>query len=84
MLKDEHQALQLAFTALEEKYRKCQEDNRDLVERWMQQKSKDADKLNEENDKILRYIVYFSKVHLRYLFTFQFFSFKFPGLQLSS
>ena len=54
MLKDEHQALQLAFTALEEKYRKCQEDNRDLVERWMQQKSKDADKLNEENDKILR------------------------------
>jgi len=55
MLKDEHQALQLAFTAMEEKYRKSQEDNRELVERWMEQKSKDADKLNAENDFVLRY-----------------------------
>ncbi|XP_033760176.1 autophagy-related protein 16-1-like [Pecten maximus] len=54
MLKDEHQALQLAFTALEEKYRKAQEDNRELVERWMDQKSKDADKLNAENDYVMR------------------------------
>ncbi|XP_025079810.1 autophagy-related protein 16-1-like [Pomacea canaliculata] len=49
MLKDEHQALQLAFAALEEKYQKAQEDNRDLIERWMAQKAKDADIMNEEN-----------------------------------
>ncbi|KAJ8310390.1 hypothetical protein KUTeg_012255 [Tegillarca granosa] len=54
MLKDEHTALQLAFTALEEKYKKVQEDNRELVDRWMSQKSKDADKLNDENDYQLR------------------------------
>ena len=54
MLKDEHTALQLAFTALEEKYRRAQEENRELVERWMDQKSKDADKLNAENDFFLK------------------------------
>ncbi|KAL5005455.1 hypothetical protein ScPMuIL_018911 [Solemya velum] len=54
MLKDEHQALQLAFAALEEKYRKCQEENGELVARWMDLKSKDADKLNEENDVVVK------------------------------
>ena len=49
MLKDEHQALQLAFTALEDKYQKAQDDNRELIERWMAQKAKDADVMNEEN-----------------------------------
>ncbi|KAL8559220.1 hypothetical protein ACOMHN_040344 [Nucella lapillus] len=54
MLKDEHQALQLAFTALEDKYQKAQDDNRELVERWMAQKAKDADIMNEENAIFLR------------------------------
>ncbi|XP_071085065.1 autophagy-related protein 16-1-like [Haliotis cracherodii] len=54
MLKDEHQALQLAFTALEEKYRKVMEENCELVQRWMDLKAKDADKLNEENDDFLK------------------------------
>jgi len=31
MVKDELQALQLAYTSLEEKHRKLQEDNQDLV-----------------------------------------------------
>ena len=31
MVKDELQALQLAYSALEEKHRKLQEDNQDLV-----------------------------------------------------
>lgn len=35
MLTDEQQALQLAFTSLEEKFRKVQDDNNDLVTRWM-------------------------------------------------
>ncbi|MPC83335.1 hypothetical protein E2C01_078043 [Portunus trituberculatus] len=30
-----------------------QEENRDLIDRWMAQKAKDAEKLNLENDSIL-------------------------------
>ncbi|KAK8400462.1 hypothetical protein O3P69_003253 [Scylla paramamosain] len=54
VLRDEYQTLNLAFTALEEKYRKEKEENRDLIDRWMAQKAKDAEKLNLENDSILR------------------------------
>lgn len=56
MLKDEHQALQLAFAALEDKLRKTQDENRQLLDRLMKYKSKDADKLNEENENFLRYL----------------------------
>ena len=55
MLKDEHQALQLAFTALEDKYQKAQDDNRELIERWMAQKARDADIMNEENAIFMRW-----------------------------
>ncbi|KMZ06683.1 autophagy-related protein 16 isoform X1 [Drosophila simulans] len=51
---DEHTALQLAFSSLEEKLRGVQDENRRLLERLMQYKSKDADKLNEENESIIR------------------------------
>ena len=54
MIKDEHQALGLAFSAMEDRYRKIQEENTDLITRWMQVKAKDADKLNTENDDQLR------------------------------
>ncbi|GFG31996.1 hypothetical protein Cfor_08518 [Coptotermes formosanus] len=54
MLKDEHQALQLAFASLEEKLRKAQDENRSLVERLIRYKSKDADKMNEENENFVR------------------------------
>ncbi|KAG0726706.1 Autophagy-related protein 16-1 [Chionoecetes opilio] len=54
VLRDEYQTLNLAFTALEEKYRKEKEENRDLIDRWMAQKAKDAEKLNVENDSILK------------------------------
>lgn len=50
MLKDEHQALGLAFSAMEDKYRRIQDENTDLIARWMQVKAKDADKLNADND----------------------------------
>ena len=49
ILADEQQALQLAFTKLEEKFRKMQEDNNDLVTRWMQLKSQAADKVMGRN-----------------------------------
>ncbi|KAJ8682136.1 hypothetical protein QAD02_017928, partial [Eretmocerus hayati] len=54
MLKDEHQALQLAFASLEEKLRKAQEENRQLVDRLIKYKAKDAEKMNEENDNFLK------------------------------
>ncbi|XP_061935961.1 autophagy-related protein 16-1 isoform X4 [Apis cerana] len=54
MLKDEHQALQLAFASLEEKLRKTQEENRQLIERLIKYKTRDAEKVNEENDNFLK------------------------------
>ncbi|XP_071538855.1 autophagy-related protein 16 isoform X2 [Panulirus ornatus] len=54
VLRDEYQTLNLAFTALEDKYRKAQEENRELIDRWMAQKAKDAERLNMENDTVLK------------------------------
>ncbi|XP_063988659.1 autophagy-related protein 16-1 isoform X2 [Diachasmimorpha longicaudata] len=54
MLRDEYQALQLAFASLEEKLRKIQEENRQLVERVIKCKAKDAEKMNEENDNFMK------------------------------
>ena len=54
MLADEQQALQLAFTALEEKFRKMQDDNNELVTRWMAQKAVAAEKMNKENDAAIK------------------------------
>lgn len=53
-LKDEHQALQLLFSSLEDKLRKAQDENRQLVERLIKYKAKDADRMNEENDNFLK------------------------------
>ncbi|XP_031338168.1 autophagy-related protein 16-1-like [Photinus pyralis] len=52
-IRDEHQALQLAFASLEEKLRKLQEENRQLLDRLIHYKTKDAEKMNEENDNFL-------------------------------
>lgn len=54
MLRDEHQALQIAFAALEEKLRKEQDENRVMVERLIKYKAKDADKMNEENENFVK------------------------------
>ncbi|XP_040204892.1 autophagy-related protein 16-1 isoform X3 [Rana temporaria] len=50
-LKDEYDALQITFNALEEKLRKTTEDNQELVTRWMAEKAQEANRLNAENDK---------------------------------
>ncbi|WAR28336.1 A16L1-like protein, partial [Mya arenaria] len=49
-LKDEHQALQMAFTSLEEKFRKLQSDNDELMARWLQQKMEQAEVLNHTDN----------------------------------
>ncbi|XP_022826192.1 autophagy-related protein 16-1 isoform X2 [Spodoptera litura] len=54
VLRDEHQALQIAFASIEEKLRKAQDENRSLVERLIKYKAKDADKMNEENEHFLK------------------------------
>ncbi|XP_049763780.1 autophagy-related protein 16-1-like isoform X2 [Schistocerca cancellata] len=54
LLRDEHQALQLTCASLEEKLRKTQEENNTLVERLIRYKSKDAEKMNEENENFVR------------------------------
>ncbi|KAM4836043.1 autophagy-related protein 16-1 isoform 2-T2 [Thomomys bottae] len=50
-LKDEYDALQITFTALEEKLRKTTEENQELVTRWMAEKAQEANRLNAENEK---------------------------------
>ncbi|XP_059369795.1 autophagy-related protein 16-1-like isoform X6 [Carassius carassius] len=50
-LRDEYDALQITFSALEEKLRKTTEDNQELVTRWMSEKAQEANKLNAENEK---------------------------------
>lgn len=47
---DELQALQMAYAAIEKNLRDLQEDNADLVNRWMAQKAEMANRMNAEND----------------------------------
>lgn len=54
-LKDEYDALQITFTALEEKLRKTSEENQELVTRWMAEKAQEANRLNAENEKDSRW-----------------------------
>uniref|UniRef100_A0A3B4CES6 Autophagy-related protein 16 domain-containing protein n=1 Tax=Pygocentrus nattereri TaxID=42514 RepID=A0A3B4CES6_PYGNA len=53
-LRDEYDALQITFSALEEKLRKTTEDNQELVTRWMAEKAQEANRLNAENEKDCR------------------------------
>ncbi|XP_067307491.1 autophagy-related protein 16-1 isoform X2 [Pseudorasbora parva] len=53
-LRDEYDALQITFSALEEKLRKTMEDNQELVTRWMTEKAQEANRLNAENEKDTR------------------------------
>uniref|UniRef100_A0A8C2S555 Autophagy-related protein 16 domain-containing protein n=1 Tax=Capra hircus TaxID=9925 RepID=A0A8C2S555_CAPHI len=46
-LKDEYDALQITFTALEEKLRKTSEENQELVTRWMAEKAQEANRGRE-------------------------------------
>ncbi|XP_054161534.1 autophagy-related protein 16-1-like [Oppia nitens] len=54
LLKDEHQALQMAFNGLENKYKTLDKDHNELVTRWMTLKATDAQKMNDENEMALK------------------------------
>lgn len=49
-LLDEQQALQMAFSSLDEKFRRLYEENSDLIRRWVALKAQAADKVNEDNE----------------------------------
>ncbi|XP_038051091.1 autophagy-related protein 16-1-like isoform X2 [Patiria miniata] len=53
-LKDEQDALQLLYTKTEDTIRRVQEENADLVTRWMQEKAQDAFRMNRENETWLK------------------------------
>ncbi|XP_022107051.1 autophagy-related protein 16-1-like [Acanthaster planci] len=53
-LKDEQDALQLLYTKTEDTIRRVQEENAELVTRWMQEKAADALRMNQENESWLR------------------------------
>lgn len=63
-LKDEYDALQITFTALEEKLRKTTEENQELVTRWMAEKAQEANRLNAENEKDSRWAASCSVPHI--------------------
>ncbi|XP_077513347.1 autophagy-related 16 isoform X3 [Amblyomma americanum] len=54
LLRDEHEALQLAYNSLERNFNALDREHQDLIKRWMALKSRDADKLNAENERMLR------------------------------
>ena len=53
-LRDEHTALHLLHCSVEEKLRKIQTENSQIVKRLMENKTKDAEKMDEENESFLR------------------------------
>ncbi|XP_042627682.1 autophagy-related protein 16-like [Cyprinus carpio] len=67
-LRDEYDALQITFSALEEKLRKTTEDNQELVTRWMAEKAQEANKLNAENEKDSRSQTHSIWMLLKYAF----------------
>lgn len=54
LLRDEHAALQLAYASKENSMFRLEREHQDLITRWMALKSKDADRLNAENERMLR------------------------------
>ena len=54
LLRDEHQALHLAYTSLEEKYRKTVAENTELLTRYIEIKGKHADILNQDNENFIK------------------------------
>ena len=49
MLQDECTALQLELSRAEERIRDLENENRELVERWLRKMNEEADKLNQAN-----------------------------------
>ncbi len=57
LLRDEHQALHLAYTALEEKHHRLMLENKEVVQRYIEIKAQHADFMNQENENFVKYVV---------------------------
>lgn len=49
-LKDEQQALHIAYCSMEEKFRKLAMENQELIDRWLKHKAAEVDKMNQETE----------------------------------
>ena len=54
LLRDEHQALHLAYTSLEEKHRKLNLENQDVLKRFFEVKEQHANLMNQENENFVK------------------------------
>jgi autophagy-related protein 16 len=54
LLRDEHQALHLAYTALEDKYSANVKENAELLQRYIEIKAQHADLMNQENENFVK------------------------------
>lgn len=55
LLRDEHQALHLAYSALEEKQQRLIGENKELLQRYIEIKTQHADIMNQENENFVKY-----------------------------
>lgn len=53
-IKDEHDALRITYSSIEDKRQKLEKENRDLIARLIELKAEDADRLNAETEMIQR------------------------------
>ena len=54
LLLDEYETSQIAYNALNTRFIALDKEHAELVQRWMQAKAKDAERLNQENEKLQR------------------------------
>ncbi|XP_043557817.1 uncharacterized protein LOC122555765 isoform X2 [Chiloscyllium plagiosum] len=51
VLKNEYNTLHITFSTLEERLQKMADENRELITRWMSEKTQDTNRLSTENEK---------------------------------
>ncbi|XP_055333717.1 autophagy-related protein 16-1-like isoform X2 [Paramacrobiotus metropolitanus] len=54
LLKDEQQALHIAYCSMEEKFRKMALENQELIDRWLKLKAQEVDRMNQEAEASAR------------------------------
>ena len=50
LIKDEQQALHIAYCSMEEKFRRLASENEDLIQRWLRHKADEVERMNVETE----------------------------------
>lgn len=58
-LQDEFLVLQISLNVAESKSKKLEEENASLVNRWMKKIADEAEKMNDANAFLKRYVIYY-------------------------